>query len=130
MRNLFVSIHALLAERDGRAKQTQPPEPTVSIHALLAERDKAQSLRGLTKRVSIHALLAERDDRAFTAASCTREVSIHALLAERDGTRTISRGGCCGFQFTRSSRSATTGCGGEAGKRMVSIHALLAERDF
>ena len=34
-----------------------------------------------------------------------------------------------GFQFTRSSRSATVGAGGKLDPEIVSIHALLAERD-
>ena len=100
-----ISIHALLAESDSRAKSISakichfyPRSPCgerlellakwfcnslISIHALLAESDRYRQTSQSYKDISIHALLAESD--ASGSLSDTSDViSIHALLAESD----------------------------------------------
>ena len=100
-----ISIHALLAESDGksnklaglelvflstlslrRATNTADQEARkrlISIHALLAESDirKCQVIPII--QISIHALLAE-SDRETTSIKPIFSISIHALLAESD----------------------------------------------
>ncbi len=101
-----VSIHALLAECDGKVMQGPMIDP-VSIHALLAECDAVLAANIRTSVVSIHALLAECDPRYGM-----RLYSLHL------------------FQSTHSLRSATfTGTGMNVSPS-VSIHALLAECDL
>ena len=57
---VVISIHALLAESDGRVLQDITPAG-ISIHALLAESDEGQSPEKGPLFISIHALLAESD---------------------------------------------------------------------
>ena len=104
--NCIISIHALLAESDGR-HQKQDGIFGISIHALLAESDRnwthwptkrhlflsTLSLRRATicgqqaavvVYISIHALLAESDQPTPTRNDKHNMISIHALLAESD----------------------------------------------
>ena len=56
-----ISIHALLAESDGRGKEDKYII-LISIHALLAESDHDwPPVREIIQWISIHALLAESD---------------------------------------------------------------------
>ena len=63
---------------------------------------------GVKIQVSIHALLAERDLPDHIAPQGSLDVSIHALLAERDAPVVNAHAAQFRFQFTRSSRSATS----------------------
>ena len=59
---VYISIHALLAESDGYLVRDRYLSNIISIHALLAESDPrpvGESHAG--GRISIHALLAESD---------------------------------------------------------------------
>ena len=56
----------------------------ISIHALLAESDLLQPYNGKPHRISIHALLAESDDAWSLLIVSFSVISIHALLAESD----------------------------------------------
>ena len=123
-----VSIHALLAECDGKNLSGNPAvKPFQSTHSL---RSATSAQPGAVRRqpVSIHALLAECDKAIYdyatffhmfqsthslrsatlrkTVLQSCMIVSIHALLAECD---------------TRTTKRNT--------KTIVSIHALLAECD-
>ena len=55
----------------------------ISIHALLAESDGKSQSSGAGIRISIHALLAESDLRVVDGSKSSI-ISIHALLAESD----------------------------------------------
>ena len=78
-----ISIHALLAESDGSAKQAAYFF-FISIHALLAESDQAaDGFPDAPPHISIHALLAESDHNAKISIQFAL-ISIHALLAESD----------------------------------------------
>ena len=124
-----ISIHALLAESDGR--QARPTRKTcyfyprspcgerpagrhyrerqghISIHALLAESDAGRPYFVYKDIISIHALLAESDGQRRQTADGHRAISIHALLAESD-------------VFLLRKITITVD---------ISIHALLAESD-
>ena len=125
-----VSIHALLAESDGRhsdapaaaSHRFYPRSPCGERRDVIAVMTEAQS-------VSIHALLAESDmlllavymraieflstlslRRATTSGRDSGQddrVSIHALLAESDLRETVPRGGHVMFLSTLSLRRAT-----------------------
>ena len=58
-----ISIHALLAESDGKSGTQADPAKSISIHALLAESDWIHPVRPTANSISIHALLAESDGR-------------------------------------------------------------------
>ena len=60
LRGIDISIHALLAESDGRGQPFQPGR-CISIHALLAESDRIAWEANQAGKISIHALLAESD---------------------------------------------------------------------
>ena len=84
-RQLYISIHALLAESDQTQTQQHLISQAISIHALLAESDYPHTRRhDVAHRISIHALLAE-SDKDTTARQQIADISIHALLAESDG---------------------------------------------
>ena len=57
-----ISIHALLAESDLDALDTEQQTRAISIHALLAESDSVTTSFQGGFAISIHALLAESDD--------------------------------------------------------------------
>ena len=56
----------------------------ISIHALLAESDAYRVQLGSMVSISIHALLAESDRAGCGHVARRHEISIHALLAESD----------------------------------------------
>ena len=56
----------------------------ISIHALLAESDTLRLLGWLRVLISIHALLAESDGVTVLGIQHRVGISIHALLAESD----------------------------------------------
>ena len=126
---MAISIHALLAESDGRGLAYLNVR-VISIHALLAESDfmfpvvfylenlflSTLSLRRATASsteatnhdsISIHALLAESDQRTAQNAPLTMSISIHALLAESDYTMTTIICTVWKFLSTLSLRRAT-----------------------
>ncbi len=125
-----ISIHALLAESDGRHPHDadlcanfyprspcgeRPDQKTrnwytgeISIHALLAESDEDDPIPEKWASISIHALLAESDGRQKPTEAATWDISIHALLAESD--------------LAYPDMIICT--------NVISIHALLAESDL
>ena len=80
--DITISIHALLAESDWRAKAKEGAIG-ISIHALLAESDHTNKTDGGIYHISIHALLAESDLTKYHFTGIFK-ISIHALLAESD----------------------------------------------
>ena len=81
--NIFISIHALLAESD-LSTIIRSPSLTISIHALLAESD----VPGLFVCGNADIFLSTLSLRRATRGACSRiratRISIHALLAESD----------------------------------------------
>ena len=104
----YISIHALLAESDGRRGAVICYlDKLISIHALLAESDWLYiKQRDLEFPISIHALLAESDHwSGFPVVG--RSISIHALLAESDVMDTLILANAMLFLSTLSLRRAT-----------------------
>ena len=127
--NIYISIHALLAESDARQGSWSAAK-VISIHALLAESDAKELTLAAKNAVFLSTLSLRRatdgDDlytlpltHFYPRSPCGERlldtmqiviivmISIHALLAESDRT-----GLTCG------------------GGRIISIHALLAESDY
>ena len=124
-----VSIHALLAECDGRRSSHPAHHPRFQSTHSLRSATITKPLNLADRQVSIHALLAECDLRQFAGKNVSIKVSIHALLAECDiadaavgpsldsfnprtpcGVRpvlTVQMTVKDGFQSTHSLRSAT-----------------------
>ena len=103
----IISIHALLAESDVRARAAEGQRP-ISIHALLAESDaRKHRTRGAVYKISIHALLAESDYLSNNSRTILRPISIHALLAESDPSWATRARAARLFLSTLSLRRAT-----------------------
>ena len=126
-KDVYISIHALLAESDVIFTDILWP-PFISIHALLAESDDGIRANSACPGISIHALLAESDQPPRQKRDCPR-ISIHALLAESDRARAAEGASARNF-YPRSP------CGERLvflcpflGGYDISIHALLAESD-
>ena len=102
-----ISIHALLAESDGRAFLARPF--LLQFLSTLSLRRATVTVLGIQHRVgiSIHALLAESD-----RSSCAESSTITAFLS------------------TLSLRRATLAQANDLDVSAISIHALLAESDF
>ena len=79
--SIFLSTLSL--RRATRNIANSEREKNISIHALLAESDGRVNLLGFQAIISIHALLAE-SDFLFYNVYVRKEISIHALLAESD----------------------------------------------
>ena len=90
--DLRISIHALLAESDGRGRR-HTGRPGISIHALLAESDGVwPQLRLLAVRISIHALLAESDEQPGPLVQAIKHFYPRSPCGERrSGSRLRSR---------------------------------------
>ena len=100
-----ISIHALLAESDGRAAGNGSTR-YISIHALLAESDQAQDLK-----IPAHGNFYPRSPCGERLSSFQRAVNVERFLS------------------TLSLRRATINKQGITTRRDISIHALLAESD-
>ena len=83
-RQLFISIHALLAESDLSRASRLAPVISISIHALLAESDDQTILKVYGYGISIHALLAESD--GVMAATITPTYEFLSTLSLRRAT--------------------------------------------
>ena len=104
---MSISIHALLAESDGR-QCTNGALTELFLSTLSLRRATYGALKHVhQKEISIHALLAESDGLQAHQGQKAQDISIHALLAESDSMS--------GTDFYRSA--------------IISIHALLAESD-
>ena len=149
LHNIFISIHALLAESDvGQKRFLQ--KFAISIHALLAESDTDMTKRLIELRISIHALLAESDalqtgaidklDNFYPRSPCGERpksdtatafpLSFLSTLSLRRAT--LDRNDCdrnWPFLSTLSLRRATDSSYGALSGATISIHALLAESD-
>ena len=79
----------------------------ISIHALLAESDGRVNLFGFQRIISIHALLAESDRGWTLNINGSMKISIHALLAESDIVGTSQVFQRIAFLSTLSLRRAT-----------------------
>ena len=150
--NMTISIHALLAESDGKVVHIRQND-RISIHALLAESDYAMSGNG-NALINFYprSPCGERQRHRHPGiAQCT--ISIHALLAESDRTGVPQRVVVSTFLSTLSLRRATperrsgacipdyfyprSPCGERLqlaahanASSVISIHALLAESDL
>ena len=78
-----ISIHALLAESDGRTWQPKKQRQHFYPRSPCGERLSMRGAFFIDSDISIHALLAE-SDRRFLSCADTFLISIHALLAESD----------------------------------------------
>ena len=122
-----ISIHALLAESDGRNGQNIKRRH-ISIHALLAESDRVTMDSYLEFIISIHALLAESDCWRCNGQSISRNFYPRSPCGERLN-RNIANGerknfyprSPCGERLVKFSVSGSV--------ISISIHALLAESD-
>ena len=148
---VYISIHALLAESDGKVTDGYD-RSGISIHALLAESDYDTSSL-MQCQAKFLSTLSLRRATAGVWRDMTLEIkiSIHALLAESD-TEPCAESTGPGYFYPRSpcgERQVTAGHGSHApinfyprspcGERLVvvlhiiagaiSIHALLAESD-
>ena len=113
------SIHALLAESDGKSNRAISGVRHFSIHALLAESDGTVCQLQCRTGFSIHALLAE-SDAAWNRFTQRRDFfSIHALLAESDSSR-FGRIQVVHFFYPRS----------PCGERPVNFHAKARKSLF
>ena len=122
-----ISIHALLAESDGRINDISRLMK-ISIHALLAESDSVTTSFQGGFAISIHALLAESDLPRDCILCANRHFYPRSPCGERrsEGTMATSMET---FLSTLSLRRATDGLFFYVQKRIISIHALLAESD-
>ena len=126
---ITISIHALLAESDGK-NLVNGICLIISIHALLAESDQNIANGECEKYISIHALLAESDFTSVVSSAGTTGISIHALLAESDQQSSSYNAyledfyprSPCGERLFRQNY--------ECFEWIISIHALLAESDL
>ena len=151
--DIWISIHALLAESDPQGEHTLYGRVHFYPRSPCGERlcDNTYTL-GITD-ISIHALLAESDHPAPVPCGPNAYISIHALLAESDNTNIIILDEYQKeFLSTLSLRRATTAnrtdpsaildfyprspCGErpyymqwDITDTVISIHALLAESD-
>ena len=82
--NIFISIHALLAESDYLVRG-QRPNWRISIHALLAESDCITTTIICTVLKFLSTLSLRRATKSTRQIKQTCRISIHALLAESDG---------------------------------------------
>ena len=79
-----ISIHALLAESDGKSNKLAGSK-LVFLSTLSLRRATIRKRQVIPIiQISIHALLAESDQTANSLADTPPEISIHALLAESD----------------------------------------------
>ena len=85
LHNIFISIHALLAESDARKPSIQVQHLLFLSTLSLRRATRGCSFRPSPQVISIHALLAESDDTSRPCKPC-ETISIHALLAESDGS--------------------------------------------
>ena len=100
----------------------------ISIHALLAESDGKHMDMTKVLSISIHALLTE-SDAPLAHHPRDSQISIHALLTESDVEKKTYRSSVFVFQSTLSLRRATKAGGTGLADLGISIHALLAESD-
>ena len=104
-------------------------EPRISIHALLAESDgKPNKLAGL-KLVFLSTLSLRRATRPIDVPQYQILISIHALLAESDVSDLDAIAVQAAFLSTLSLRRATGVLFLIDEIQLISIHALLAESD-
>ena len=124
-----ISIHALLAESDGKANKLAGQKlvflSTLSLRRATVHYDNYN----LHCVISIHALLAESDTIFLSIHREKQNISIHALLAESDASRTGQFVSIRAFLSTLSLRRATQVFQRIAKPFRISIHALLAESD-
>ena len=150
---VVISIHALLAESDGRMAAIHQAAP-ISIHALLAESDylswafltlfkRFLSTLSLRRATSFHAAhffsffggflstLSLRRATACHAARCCQRKPFLSTLSLRRATRV-----CKGNEFQQGHFYPRSPCGerlilppDETSSIKISIHALLAESD-
>ena len=146
-----ISIHALLAESDCRAKSVET-DTGISIHALLAESDASTTTITICTARFLSTLSLRRATALDISARRGARISIHALLAESDTLGGLWVLSTQIFLSTLSLRRATdraderqpglpdfyprSPCGerqARAGinssRTRISIHALLAESD-
>ena len=127
LRQIIVSIHALLAECDAAIAHAQGAAE-VSIHALLAECDEDVPRNGANQIVSIHALLAECDTGLTAANGGGTGFNPRTPCGVRPSNQPTNHKHIM-FQSTHSLRSATDTREPWWRRKPVSIHALLAECD-
>ena len=129
LHDIFISIHALLAESDHfDTLSALAPKQFLSTLSLRRATSKIAVHIYLHSHISIHALLAESDTGRILRAKLS-PISIHALLAESDG--------CFGrFAVDPSHFYPRSPCGERhnpvfavTSEVSISIHALLAESD-
>ena len=83
LHNVFISIHALLAESDLRVVDGSKSS-IISIHALLAESDLSILIIGFSGMVFLSTLSLRRATAWSASKLGGMSISIHALLAESD----------------------------------------------
>ena len=101
----------------------------ISIHALLAESDPRARHYPMGRNISIHALLAESDPPRGGFCYLDNIISIHALLAESDYLGAWKSCNVCDFYPRSPCGERRLLCAPPSGWRNISIHALLAESD-
>ena len=82
--NVWISIHALLAESDLRVMDGSKSSIEISIHALLAESDCQRIGIRVNKTQFLSTLSLRRATNSRTNHIKRYKISIHALLAESD----------------------------------------------
>ena len=124
-----ISIHALLAESDGRTpKATRPKSPFLSTLSL--RRATRLPLWPGRQRCHFYPRSPCGERRASRRPPTNRKViSIHALLAESDVNEIPYQREIDQFLSTLSLRRATQRHSPDKTHQRISIHALLAESD-
>ena len=124
-----ISIHALLAESDPRARLRIPPQPIFQSTLSLRRATWVRGFRCWFRiLISIHALLAESDARLNHRIGIHRDFNPRSPCGERPGFAISCIFGSV-FQSTLSLRRATLVQLPSMGPVSISIHALLAESD-
>ena len=85
LHNVFISLHARLAESDIWVKENGSDFLNAFLSTLSLRRaTQCKQSHKLSSQISIHALLAESDNLLYSLKTICQAISIHALLAESD----------------------------------------------
>ena len=124
----IISIHALLAESDGRPTG-RPAYHTGFLSTLSLRRATASVFLIGSRSQFLSTLSLRRATRTGLTCGDGRNISIHALLAESDKLVNVHNNPTTKFLSTLSLRRATKHKRQHNSLSRISIHALLAESD-
>ena len=128
LHNIFISIHALLAESDRVLEVTRNAHTDFYPRSPCGERPAIDVFLAVWAVISIHALLAESDYLGAWKSRNIRHFYPRSPCGERP-RRTYQQCEEREFLSTLSLRRATTWARGSRVTYVISIHALLAESD-